>query len=185
MNEDFPPKIGAPATRALANAGITSAQECAEWTEAQLADLHGMGPKALSILRASLGSAGLSFSEQAPGNLKQGGSPIDDYLSALPEPQRLALQRLREQLREILPEAEEGIRYGVPAFSLNGKGVAGFGAATHHLSYYPMSGSVLESAGEHVAKFEVSKGRLIFQPKTPIPKGLLRRLVSLRLKELR
>ncbi len=55
------PKIGAPATRALANAGITSLRQVSEHPRAELAALHGMGPKALSILEASLAEVGLQL----------------------------------------------------------------------------------------------------------------------------
>ena len=55
------PKIGAPATRALANAGITSLRQVAERSRAELAALHGMGPKALGILEANLAEVGLAF----------------------------------------------------------------------------------------------------------------------------
>ena len=55
------PKIGAPATRALANAGITSLRQVAEHSRSELAALHGMGPKALSILEASLAEVGLQL----------------------------------------------------------------------------------------------------------------------------
>lgn len=53
------PKIGAPATRALANAGITTLRQVAEHRRSELAALHGMGPKALGILAASLAEVGL------------------------------------------------------------------------------------------------------------------------------
>ena len=49
------------ATRALANAGITSLRQVAEHSRAELAALHGMGPKALGILEASLAESGLGF----------------------------------------------------------------------------------------------------------------------------
>jgi hypothetical protein len=53
------PKVAAPATRALANAGITSLGQLEGYSWADLASLHGMGPKALSILEASLAEVGL------------------------------------------------------------------------------------------------------------------------------
>ena len=53
------PKIGAPATRALANVGITTLRQIAEHRRSELAALHGMGPKALGILEANLAEAGL------------------------------------------------------------------------------------------------------------------------------
>jgi predicted flap endonuclease-1-like 5' DNA nuclease len=53
------PKIGAPATRALNNAGYTSLRQLAGVPRAELAKLHGMGPKALRIIEDSLANQGL------------------------------------------------------------------------------------------------------------------------------
>jgi hypothetical protein len=53
------PKIGAPATRALNNAGYTSLGQLADVPRAELVKLHGMGPKALSILEEALSHHGL------------------------------------------------------------------------------------------------------------------------------
>jgi hypothetical protein len=50
----FPPGIGGPALRALANAGIRSMGDLARRSEAELSALHGMGPKALGILKSAL-----------------------------------------------------------------------------------------------------------------------------------
>lgn len=57
---DFP-KIGAPATRALVNSGYLRLEQLTKVTEADLAKLHGMGPKALAILRTALAERGMSF----------------------------------------------------------------------------------------------------------------------------
>jgi hypothetical protein len=48
------PKIGAPATRALNGAGYTTLRQLAGVPRAELAKLHGMGPKALGIIEAAL-----------------------------------------------------------------------------------------------------------------------------------
>jgi hypothetical protein len=53
------PKISAPATRALAAAGIETLEDVAAADRAELARLHGMGPKALAQLDAALAEAGL------------------------------------------------------------------------------------------------------------------------------
>ncbi|MGB6058995.1 MAG: hypothetical protein WBF71_12120 [Microthrixaceae bacterium] len=55
------PKIGAPATRALATIGVTSLSEVTKYSETQLLALHGFGPKALRILNEALEKAGLSL----------------------------------------------------------------------------------------------------------------------------
>ncbi len=53
-NLDGLPKIGAPATRALTNAGYTQLRQLAGIPPSDLAKLHGMGPRALGIIQAAL-----------------------------------------------------------------------------------------------------------------------------------
>jgi hypothetical protein len=60
---DFPPGIGQPALRALITAGYTSLEQLTKVREKELLKLHGMGPKAIGILRNALGARGLSFAE--------------------------------------------------------------------------------------------------------------------------
>jgi len=55
------PRIGRPATGALLAQGVTTLAQVAEWREADLLALHGVGPRAASILRAALDEAGLGF----------------------------------------------------------------------------------------------------------------------------
>jgi DNA-directed RNA polymerase alpha subunit len=55
------PKLAAPAQRALQSAGIHSLEQVTEVTEAELLQLHGMGPNALGKLRQPLAERGLSF----------------------------------------------------------------------------------------------------------------------------
>ncbi len=55
------PKIGAPALRALSGAGIKTLKQLAKHTEAEIADLHGVGPKAIGLLKKKMKSEGLSF----------------------------------------------------------------------------------------------------------------------------
>jgi uncharacterized protein YdhG (YjbR/CyaY superfamily) len=73
---------------------------------------------------------------------------IDAYLADLDEPQRTTLQELRKDILEIVPNAQECISYGMPAFRVEGKVVAGFAAFKNHLSYLPHSGSVLLALAE-------------------------------------
>lgn len=53
--------LSRPAQRALAGAGIPSLEELSRWTESDVGQLHGMGPKAMGQLREALASRGLSF----------------------------------------------------------------------------------------------------------------------------
>jgi hypothetical protein len=60
------PKTSAPAQRALNGAGITHLEHLTKFTEAEIKKLHGIGPNALTTLRAALSEKGLSFAEEKP-----------------------------------------------------------------------------------------------------------------------
>ncbi|QKW13392.1 MULTISPECIES: DNA-binding protein [unclassified Micromonospora] len=62
LSLDTLPKIGAPATRALDAAGYTALRQLAGVPRAELARLHGMGPKALDIIEAALEQHNLGLS---------------------------------------------------------------------------------------------------------------------------
>jgi predicted flap endonuclease-1-like 5' DNA nuclease len=58
---DWPAGVPAPARRALDGAGYTSLDQLTSLTEKELAALHGMGPKAIRLLREALAAQGKSF----------------------------------------------------------------------------------------------------------------------------
>ena len=88
---------------------------------------------------------------------------IDQYLEALEEPKRATLALLRQRILDVLPEAEQGISYGVPAFKVQGKAIAGFAAFKNHLSYLPHSGSVVPELADELTGYPTSAGALRFE----------------------
>ena len=111
---------------------------------------------------------------------------IDAYLAQVEEPKRSTLSRLRQTIREIVPEAEETISYGMPAFRMEGKVVAGFAAFKNHLAYMPHSGSVLSQLSDELAGYTTSaSGSLHFPVDRPLPKTLVKKLIAVRLKQIR
>ena len=109
---------------------------------------------------------------------------IDGYLASVEEPKRSTLQALRRSILDVVPEAEQCISYGMPAFKVQGKTVAGFAAFKDHLSYLPHSGSVLSELGDDLAGFASTKGSLHFAVDQPLPDSLVRRLVETRMRQL-
>ena len=109
---------------------------------------------------------------------------VDEYLAALDEPKRTTLERLRSTILGIVPDAEQCISYGMPAFRLDGKVVAGFAAFKNHLSYLPHSGSVLPELADDLVGYTATKGALHFAVDKPLPKALVKKLIAVRRRQL-
>jgi uncharacterized protein YdhG (YjbR/CyaY superfamily) len=109
---------------------------------------------------------------------------IDEYLVPLGTDQRAALQKLRKAIHAAAPKAEECINYGLAAFRLNGKPIAGLGASANHLSYYPMSGSITTRLADDLKRYDTTKGAIRFPVSRPLPATLVRKLVQARIAEI-
>lgn len=109
---------------------------------------------------------------------------VDKYLDEAPEPHRTTLIQLRETLLKMLPQATEALAYGVPAFKVGGKAIAGYAHFKNHCSYFPHSGSVLAQLAGELGGYEWSKGTLRFRVDQPLPESLVQRLVEERLRQL-
>jgi uncharacterized protein YdhG (YjbR/CyaY superfamily) len=110
-------------------------------------------------------------------------SAIDDYLDSLDEPKRSTLAQLRETIMAIVPDAEQCISYGMPAFKLRGKTIAGFAAFKNHQSYLPHSGSVIPRLVKETEGYTSTRGSLHFPVDRPLPKALVKKLLSTRMAE--
>ncbi len=109
---------------------------------------------------------------------------IDEYLAALPEEHRAALEHLRRTIRRAAPGAEERLSYGICAFRLDGM-LVGFGATRTHCALYLMSGRTVADHAAVLAPYDTSKGTVRFTPSAPLPDALVRRLVRARMAENR
>jgi len=107
---------------------------------------------------------------------------IDEYLAALSDDKRAALENLRKTIRAAAPEAEECISYQLPAFRQNGMLVA-FGATAKHCAFYLMSSTIVETFKDELMDYDTSKGTIRFQADKPLPVALVRKLVKARIAE--
>lgn len=83
-----------------------------------------------------------------------------------------------------MPDTDQGLSLGVPAFRVDGRVFAGFSATKHHLSYLPHSGTVLSELDEDVAGHARSKGVLRVAVDTPLPEEPVEKLISARRLEI-
>jgi uncharacterized protein YdhG (YjbR/CyaY superfamily) len=112
-------------------------------------------------------------------------SEIDDYLATIAGDKRTALDKLRKTIRSIVPRADECISYGMPAFRLDGRVIAGFRATAKGCSYYPFSGTTLQTLAGDLQGYPKTKSALHFRPDEPLPVSLVRKLIKARVAETR
>lgn len=74
---------------------------------------------------------------------------ISEYIEAAPNPARKKLREMRGCIRKAAPDATEGLKWGMPAFSYN-RILVTFAAHTHHIGFYPTPSAegVREGVGE-------------------------------------
>ena len=113
--------------------------------------------------------------------MKNTGQPtnIDEYLATISDEHRVALEKLRKQIRAAAPKAEECISYQVPTFRQNGVLVS-FAAFKDHSSFFP-GAAPIEAHKDELKNFQLSKGTIRFQPDKPIPAALIRTIVKERI----
>jgi len=111
-----------------------------------------------------------------PSNVKK------HYMSA-PSPHRETMLEMRNRILEIIPDAEEVVSYGMPAFKLDGRVLAGLLANKKHVGYYPFSGSILHLFPGELAKFSTTKSAIHVPVDKPLTKGLIKKLIRARIQQ--
>lgn len=122
------PNIGAPATRALTHAGYTTLKQLTKLSEAELAQLHGVGQKAIRILHEALKAKGWSFKPAKAGKtLKKKGSPVsrtdavDKFMLGLSHPLKAEVEAVRSIIKGADKNIHEEIKWKAPSFNYNGE----------------------------------------------------------------
>lgn len=110
---------------------------------------------------------------------KKGFESIDAYLAAQPESTRAVLERVRGAIRKALPDAEEVISYGIPAFREGGRAVIFFAGWKEHFSLYPVTEGIRAELSEELAPYPFSKGTIRFPLAGRVPVGLIGRIARL------
>ena len=106
---------------------------------------------------------------------------IDEYISTFPSGVQKILSQLRETIRELAPEAEETINYGIPTFKLNGN-LVHFAAFKNHIGFYPTP-SAIDAFNKELSPYKHAKGSVQFPIEKPIPFDLVRKIVKYRVEE--
>lgn len=109
---------------------------------------------------------------------------VDTWLASVDDPKRSTLASVRQTILSIVPEAEQGLSYGVPVFRLGGRNIAGLSAAKAHLTYLPHSGSVTATLTQELAAYRTTKGAVQFPIDEPLPRDIVELLIATRRAEI-
>jgi len=125
----------------------------------------------------------IAFRERTKGNMSTDQKPqnIDEYIAGFPQVVQEILQKIRMTVKKAAPDAQETIKYQMPAFMLNGNLVY-FSAFKNHVGFFPpVAGN--EKLKNELYVYEGPKGSLKFPLDKPIPYDLIRRIVNLKVRE--
>jgi uncharacterized protein YdhG (YjbR/CyaY superfamily) len=102
---------------------------------------------------------------------------VAEYVSRLDEPAQSVIRRLFTRATAVVPDAEEGMSYGMAALRYRGRPLVSVVATTRGYSVFPFSPDVVAHAVSDLIGFESTKGGIRFTDSQPIPDDVFDRLV--------
>jgi uncharacterized protein YdhG (YjbR/CyaY superfamily) len=108
---------------------------------------------------------------------------IDAHIDAQSEAHQALLRTVRSTVKDVCPEAVEVISYAMPGFRLRGKLLLSYAGYKRHCAIYPASGVAQAELGADLAPFVTEKATIRFTAANPLPEGVLRRYVEVRVRE--
>lgn len=105
-------------------------------------------------------------------------SVIDEYLQNVPATQRSELERIRNIIKQVVPDAEEVITYSMPGYKYKGKYLVSFAAFKDHLSIFPGSdpvGALKDTLKDNIT----GKGTIQFTVNKPLAEATIREIMEL------
>jgi uncharacterized protein YdhG (YjbR/CyaY superfamily) len=111
-------------------------------------------------------------------------SEIDKFFATVEEPKRSTLEEMRRRILEVVPDAEQTIKYGMPAFLKDGWCFVCIAPFKNHINWSPYSSNVFVQLKDELAGYAVSKGSMQFAVDKPLPKTLVKKLIRVRLAEI-
>ncbi|MEI9943522.1 MAG: DUF1801 domain-containing protein [Chitinophagaceae bacterium] len=108
-------------------------------------------------------------------------SAIEEYIYAAPTELHKKLFQLHECIRAVAAGADENLKWGMPAYSLE-KILVTFAVFKNHIGFYPMP-SAIKAFAKDLEKYKTAKGSVQFPHNKTLPLSLIKKIVRLRVKE--
>ncbi|MFI2364186.1 iron chaperone [Promicromonospora sp. NPDC019610] len=107
-----------------------------------------------------------------------------EYIAGLDGPAKDAVEHVRARALELVPDAEEGMSYGMAALRYRGSPLVSARATAKHIGLHPFSPPAIDALAPDLTDFSTSKGTVRFTPDQPLPDDVLDRLVLFRRDEI-
>lgn len=112
---------------------------------------------------------------------KEPTQTVESYISQFNPESQERLQTIRRLVKEICPQAEETISYGIPTFKFHGN-LVHMAAYQNHLGFYP-GPTGIEFIRDQLLDYKLSKGTIQFPNNRELPLEIIREIISYRKKE--
>jgi uncharacterized protein YdhG (YjbR/CyaY superfamily) len=112
---------------------------------------------------------------------KPAPDPVTEYINSAPKEAQKKLHEMRACIRAAAPGANEGLKWGMPAFSYK-RILVTFKALKHHIGFYPTPSAVNAFANE-LSEFTTGGASIQFPLEKPLPIPLIRKITELRVRE--
>ena len=103
---------------------------------------------------------------------------VDSYLATQPAEVRAALVKVRAAMRRALPDSVEAIKYGMPAYLVDGRAVASFAGWKTQYALYIVAPALFEAIAKDLVGRDASKGIIRFELDEPVPASVIERLAT-------
>ncbi|MBL8080424.1 MAG: DUF1801 domain-containing protein [Anaerolineales bacterium] len=192
LKTEFPASIGKVAPRGLADAGYTRLKQLTKVTEAELLKIHGVGPKAVRILREVLKEKGMSFETASKAQVKKeaSASAVEKFMEKLDHPFKVEIEFLRKVIKKVNKDIAEEWKWNAPSYSYHGNYLVTFNlwekGHIHLVFHNPMISKVKNKLleGEYKDRRMVHFSEMKdIKAKQPLLEKALKDLIKLQKKE--
>lgn len=106
---------------------------------------------------------------------------VDEYIKMSSKETQPKLREIRKIIKSAVPDALEGIKYGMPGYSYK-RILVIFGGFKNHIGFYPTP-SAVKFFSKYLEKYKTAPGSIQFPLDKPLPVPLIKKITKFRAKE--
>lgn len=107
---------------------------------------------------------------------------VAEYIQAAPKEAQKKLKELRKAVQDVAPDAEEGLKWGMPSFTQK-RILVTYAAFKNHIGFYPTP-SAVAAFKKDITKFKNASGSIQFPMDKPLPIALIKKITRFRIQEI-